>query len=95
MYPLASQIKKLTPSNEFYQSFTLREPFFIEKVPLLCNFHGQTGFFFTYLESTRNKKTIILSRLSMIVRVTVVLDRNVVNSKLFLVFAVVLKVRRS
>ena len=31
----------------------------------------------------------------MIVRVTVVLDRNVVNSKLFLVFAVVLKVRRS
>ena len=31
----------------------------------------------------------------MIVRVNVVLNRNVVDSKLFLVFAVVLKVRRS
>ena len=31
----------------------------------------------------------------MIVRVNVVLNRNVVDSKVFLVFAVVLKVRRS
>ena len=68
----------------------------MEKVPFSCNLHWQTGFPFTYLEGTcsNKKKTIILSRLSMIVRVNVVPNRNVVDSKLFLVFAIVLKVRR-
>ena len=67
----------------------------MEKVPLSCNLHWQTVFFFTYFKSTCNKeKTIILSRLSMIVRLNVVPNRNVVDSKLFLVFAIVLKVRR-
>ena len=76
MVPPGLPDKKIKAVEWVLSKFTLRQPFFIEKVPLLCNFHGQTGFPFDILGRYVSVKTHYFKKVEYGRPVNVILNRN-------------------